>query len=201
MQEGIIENLAKIENLDKKDSDSENEQDLNLLNFFEDVYKTTKKRDDGFASFADFGSKIRTFRSDFSYHRYGFSSLKEMIENFSDYFEIQEITDTQPPNYFLRKIQSEEKGSDQQKEVEELKGIVTRFINYYGIIRVNDPNNKEFCGDYFYALSDVVPESKGRIFVTSQVSFKVRKAPNPDGENNTEKNGRASRVRLIEANA
>ena len=204
VQEGIIENLAKIENRDKKDSDSENEQDLNLLNFFEEVYNATRQRDDGFASFADFGFKIRAFKPDFSYYRYGFSSLKEMVENFSDYFEIQEITDTQPPNYFLRKIQSEEKGSDQQKEQkesEELEGTVTRFIHHYGFICVNDPKNKEFCGDYFYSLADVIPESRGRISVNSQVSFRVRKAPNPDGKTSAEKNGKAILVRLVEPNA
>ena len=184
-----------IKNLDKTDSDNKPEQELNLLNFIEEVYNATKRRDDGFASFADFGTKIRTFKPDFSYSRYGFSSLKEMIGNFSGFFEIQEIRDT-PPNYLFRKKQAEDILSNFR-----LKGTVSRFIHHYGFICVKDAADKKLNGDYFYSIADVVPESKGAVSVHSQVSFLVQKDPNPDGKTSAEKNRRAVDVRLVETNA
>lgn len=192
-----------IKNLDKTDSDNKPEQDLNLLNFIEEVYNATKRRDDGFASFADFGTKIRTFKPDFSYYRYGFSSLKEMIGNFSGYFEIQEIPDT-PPNYLFRKKQAEAKAAEPERtgsRQEELRGTVSRFIHHYGFICVNDAADKKLNGDYFYSIADVVRESERAVSVHSQVSFRVQKAPNPDGKTSAEKNGKAVDVRLVETNA
>lgn len=184
-----------IKNLDKTDSDNKPEQELNLLNFIEEVYNATKRRDDGFASFADFGTKIRTFKPDFSYSRYGFSSLKEMIGNFSGFFEIQEIRDT-PPNYLFRKKQAEDILSNFR-----LKGTVSRFIHHYGFICVKDAADKRRNYGYFYSIADVVPESKGAVSVHSQVSFLVQKDPNPDGKTSAEKNRRAVDVRLVETNA
>ena len=61
--------------------------------------------------------------------------------------------------------------------------------------------DKKLNGDYFYSIADVVPESKGAVSVHSQVSFRVQKAPNPDGKTSAEKNRRAVDVRLVETNA
>ena len=84
---------------------------------------------------------------------------------------------------------------------EELKGTVSRFIHHYGFICVKAAADKKLNGDYFYSIADVVPESKGAVSVHSQVSFRVQKAPNPDGKTSAEKNGKAVDVRLVETNA
>jgi cold shock CspA family protein len=108
-----------------------------------------------------------------------------LVGAFSEDIEIR-ADESQPLNYWARsikKIKSEDAGST---------GIVKRFIGVFGFIE----NEK---GSYFFTLSNILPQSRNKkLKKGTKVRFSVFKEPNPLGEDNADKNGKASNVERVE---
>ncbi|MFN9693665.1 MAG: NYN domain-containing protein [Synechococcaceae cyanobacterium] len=153
-----------------------------LLDFAID---NSKSDNDGWVSLSDLGKSIRSRYPGFDPRSYNHKNLLQLVGALSDDIEIR-ADENQPPNYWARsikKIKSEEVAST---------GIVKRFMGVFGFIE----NEK---GSYFFTLSNILPTSRDKKFKKgTKVRFSVFKEPNPLGEDNADKNGKASNVEIIE---
>jgi cold shock CspA family protein len=153
-----------------------------LLDFAID---NSRADNDGWVSFSDLGKAIRSRYPGFDPRSYNHKNLLQLVGALSEDLEIR-ADESQPPNYWARsikKIKSEEVGST---------GIVKRFMGVFGFIE----NDK---GSYFFTLSNILPQSRDKkLKKGTKVRFSVFKEPNPRGEDNADKNGKASNVEIIE---
>lgn len=153
-----------------------------LLDFAID---NSRSDNDGWVSFSDLGKSIRSRYPGFDPRSYNHKTLLQLVGAFSEDIEIR-TDESQPPNYYARsvkKIESEETDST---------GIVKRFMGVFGFIE----NAK---GSYFFTLSNILPQSRDKkLKKGTKVKFSVFKEPNPLGEDNADKNGKASNVEIID---
>ena len=186
-----VENLKSVDDKILLDSDSESEIDDNdltnfsLSKFIAQAYDSTPKTKEGCVLLSRLAESIKSLKSDFDYKNYDFKSFKQMIDSFSDEYEM--ISDEKtPPSYMILK-----------KEFEDLKknseGIIHRLIANYGIIK---SENGE---DYFFYNGDIKKEYHNiKLKKGLRVRFSIVKEPNENAQSTKERNGRADEIEIFE---
>ena len=92
--------------LDSNDSESREIQNFSLLQFINQAYDITPKMRDSEVLMSQLGESIKKIKPDFDYMDYKFSSLKQIIESFSNDYEISNDGKT-PPTFFIRRKEKE----------------------------------------------------------------------------------------------
>ena len=168
----------------ENDSTEKNAEITNfsLSNFISQAYDSTPKTKEGYVLFSRLGESIKSFKPDFDYTDYGYKTFKQMIDAFSNEYEI--LDDGKPaPTYMILR-----------KEIEEpcrkAEGIIKRMISYYGII-VSDEK------EYFFSVSDIKKKCRDiRLKKGMRVRFVVVREPTQEGEKSAYNNGRAKEIEV-----
>lgn len=170
--------------LDSNDSESREIQNFSLLQFINQAYDITPKMRDSEVLMSQLGESIKKIKPDFDYMDYKFSSLKQIIESFSNDYEISNDGKT-PPTFFI---------SRKEKELheEKLEGTIKRLIKNYGIISTDDAT------DYFFYNKDILPEfHKEKLKKGTKVFFIVAKKPNKEAGTTKDQNRRAEKIEIV----
>ncbi len=181
--------VEKLNNVDdtillENDSTEKNAEITNfsLSNFISQAYDSTPKTKEGYVLFSRLGESIKSFKPDFDYTDYGYKTFKQMIDAFSNEYEI--LDDGKPaPTYMILR-----------KEIEEpcrkAEGIIKRMISYFGII-VSDEK------EYFFSVSDIKKKYRDiRLKKGMRVKFVVVREPTQEGEKSAYNNGRAKEIEV-----
>lgn len=183
----FLENLKKVE-VPKPvvQTPVSNESSLpDLKKILDFAFDNSRSDDDGWVSFSDLGKAIRSRHPGFDPRSYNHRNFLSIVNAFAKEIEVRS-DDHQPPNYWGRSI------TQNNLEMTKTFGVIKRSLGTYGFIE----NEK---GNYFFTVSNIVPDSQDKkVRKGSKVKFSVFKEPNPNGEDNTEKNGKAANIEIIE---
>lgn len=170
--------------LDADDSESKEIQNFSLLQFINQAYDITPKTRESGVLLSQLGESIRKIKSDFDCTTYGFTSFKQMVESFSNDYDMSNDGKT-PPTFFISR-----KEKEFQEEI--LEGSIKRLIKNYGIISAKDDT------DYFFYNKDILPEfHETKLKKGLNVSFIVARKPNKEAETTKEQNGRAEKIKIL----
>ncbi len=176
-----------IENFDESDgyqTDSSSDKKFDSLEtLILHAYRNSRMTEEGWVSLSDLGKSIRSFMPGFDPRSYSHNTLREIVEALPDDFQLNS-DDRIPPNYWLKSI---ERSNTTQK----LTGKVKRLMNRYGIIENNQ-------GDFFFSFTNIEKKSRDKLITEgTPVKFKVFKMPNPQGEDSTDRNGKAAEIEIL----
>ena len=144
------------------------------------AYEASDEDSDGWLLLAHLGQAIRREHPDFDPRSYNYTNLLDILRSYPDLFEVRSNNKT-PPVYWMRLIPTD-------SAYNKLSGNIKRFMTNYGFIRGEK-------GDYFFTKANLpVEQREHHIKPGTPVEFLEIKAPDPSGENSSEKNGRASNV-------
>ena len=182
-----VERLNAVEDTILLDNDeTEKNADItnfSLSNFISQAYDSTPKTKEGYALFSRLGEAIRSFKPDFDYTDYGYKTFKQMMEDFSDEYDILNDGKTAPTYMVLRK---ELEAPDRRAE-----GVIYRVIAFYGVIKSEGK-------DYFYYAADIKKEFRSiKLKKGMKVRFAVAKEPNLEATLQRDRNGRAKEIEII----
>lgn len=162
--------------------------DFTISELLKEYISNSIMEDDGSVMLANLGATIRRFQSDFSYSKYGCATLRELLEKYPTEFKIFP-DDYTPPNYYVKKIEQAECKSGNER----FTGKISRWLGHFGFIKTNE--GKEF----FFTIKNLLPESSDKKpKAKSDVEFSVVKEPDPYGKTTTEKNGRATDIKILD---
>ena len=124
-------------------------------------------------------------KPDFNVKNYGKENFVELLRDL-DIFEMQPDREW-PQIYYIFK-----KGSNKSLQ-ERKRGKVKRRIDKYRIIEDEEGRN------FFFYMTEINSDFRGeKLEVGTNVDFKVAKEPNPNGNTNRERNGRATDVKVVD---
>lgn len=156
-----------------------------LSKLLEFAFENSRSDSEGWVSFSDLGKSIRSRYPGFDPRSYNHKSFLQLITAFSQEVEIR-ADESIPPNYWARSL------SQNEPVMSNTSGVVKRFMGVFGFI-------ENEAGSYFFTLSNIVPSSREKkLKKGTKVKFSVFKEPNPSGEDNTERNGKASNVEILD---
>ena len=176
-----VEDTILIDNKDtKKDTAITN---FSLSNFIAQAYDSTPKTKEGYVLLSRLGESIRSFKPDFDHADYGYKTFKQMIDAFSNEYEI--CTDGRPqPSYMI--IRREIETVNRRAE-----GTIQKLVSFFGEI------NSEGKAFFFY-VGDVKKQYRSiKLKTGMKVRFLVINEPvsNPDPAKN--RNGRAKEIEIF----
>ncbi len=174
----VVETELDLAN-DKEDSE-ENINDFILSKFIEQAYNSTPKNE-GVVLQSRLVESIKSFKPDFDYRNYGYTSWNKMLESLG--FSV-----TLDPK--------DNKTCRVEKTVIEnavsVEGEIFRIIGPYGIIKTEDES------DYFFYRGDIIPEFRGiKLKKGFKVKFDIEKKPDPLAQDTRDRNGKAVRIELL----
>ncbi|MGP1594971.1 MAG: NYN domain-containing protein [Treponema sp.] len=148
------------------------------------AYKNSRMTEEGWVSLSDLGKSIRRTTPEFDARSYNHNSLREIVEALSDEYEIT-ADEHVPPNHWIKAV-------TESQNTGRLSGKIKKFKENWGIIETADAG-------MFYFVSTNIRKNSRRIKITEgiQVSFKVFKQPNPNGETPADRNGKATEIEII----
>jgi uncharacterized protein YfbU (UPF0304 family) len=105
-----IENILKKNDLTSIDTNKNTNQEINqeLMKILEYGLKNSRRNEDGWISFSDFGAIIKAKYPSFDPRTYGFPKLLPLIDKYKDIFFINKDDSFFPPIYWLKEKQSKE---------------------------------------------------------------------------------------------
>jgi uncharacterized LabA/DUF88 family protein len=172
-----------LENLQHETQTTHEKQQPDIENIIKYGLNNAKSNENGLILLSNFGKCISDRYPDFDYRDYNHRSLLELINEFKHILEISNDR-LNPPNYSV-------KAKEEEKSRITETGKIKRLMLDFGIIK-NDQ------GDYFYSNTNVLKDHRDQLKVGSHVKFQVIKQPDPEKTENSEKNGKAISVELIE---
>ena len=183
-----VERLNTVDDTILLDNDAtEKNADItnfSLSKFISQAYDSTPKTKEGYALFSRLGAAMRSFKPDFDYGDYGYKSFKQMIEDFSDEYEIYNAGKTAPIYMVLRK--EIEELADRQAE-----GVIQKVVSTYGAIKSEGK-------DFFFYTGDFKKEFRGiKLKKGMKVRFVVAKEPDPRAKVKRDRNGRAKEIEIL----
>ena len=189
-----FEDLEEIDDkiiIDSKSTENEKDieefQNFSLEKFLERVYATTSTyKDTNSVLLSQLWKSVLAEKPDFNVKNYNKKSPLEFIKSFKDRFKVFDDGKT-PRTFFVEKIENPTFESSLQKT-----GKIKRWIRSFGIIVADDKT-----GDYFFHKTDIDSNFKNEKFKKDMdVQFSVIKLPNQDAIETSEKNGKATDIKI-----
>lgn len=182
-----VERLNAVDDTILLDSDDTEKNaaitNFSLSNFISQAYDSTPKTKEGYALFSRLGEAIRSFKPDFDYTDYGYKTFKQMMEAFSDEYEIYDDGKRAPTYMVLR------------KEVEitnrKAEGVIQKVIATYGAIKSEGKDFFFYTGDFKKEFRDI------KLKKGMKVRFVVEKEPDPVAPDKRDRNGRAKEIEIL----
>ncbi len=176
-----IENLESSTRRDEENNVSPFESLEKLISH---AYKNSRMTEEGWVSLSDLGKTIRRSMPEFDPRSYNHNSLREILEALSEEYEMK--TDAYvPPNHWIKSI-------PMSKKAEAMHGKIKFFKENWGFIETEE------AGDFYFLSTNLKKSSrKKKIREGMKVRFKVFKMPNPNGENSSDRNGKATEVEIV----
>lgn len=189
-----LENLEEIDDkiiVDSKNAENQKDieefQNFSLEKFLESAYDTTPiYKNTNSVLLSQLWSSVLAIKPDFNVKDYNKKSPLEFIKSFEDRFKVFDDGKI-PKTFFVEKRENPTLESSMQKT-----GKIKRWMSYFGIIVANDNT-----GDYFFHKTDISPDFKNeKIKKDIEVQFSVMKLPNPSANETSEKNGKATDIKI-----
>ena len=182
-----VERLNAVDDTILLDNDAtEKNADItnfSLSNFISQAYDSTPKTKEGYALFSRLGAAMRSFKPDFDYTDYGYRSFKQMMEAFSDEYEIFDDGKRAPTYMVLRK---EVEATNRKAE-----GTIQKVVSTYGAIKSEGK-------DFFFYVGDLKKEFRDvKLKKGMKVRFVVEKEPDPVAADKRDRNGKAIEIEIL----
>lgn len=195
-------NILLDEESDKQENSSENDEKTNdneeqkaivteikdfaIEKFIEKMYDATPRSNGTDTVVSNkLWETVLNNKPDFNVKNYGKENFVELLRDL-DIFEMQPDREW-PQIYYIFK-----KGSNKSLQ-ERKRGKVKRRIDKYRIIEDEEGRN------FFFYMTEINSDFRGeKLEVGTNVDFKVAKEPNPNGNTNRERNGRATDVKVVD---
>ncbi len=175
-----------LENLDSTSGDAESNVSPfeSLEKLISHAYKNSRMTEEGWVSLSDLGKSIRRSMPEFDPRSYNHNSLREIVEALSEQYDMK-TDDYVPPNHWI-------KATAVSGNTAKMHGHIKFFKENWGIIET------EKSGDFYFVSTNLKKSSrKKKISEGMKVRFKIFKHPNPNGENSSDRNGKATEVEIV----